>query len=54
MRTEERTDVRTDMTKPIVTFRNFAKAPKNADAQFVPHKERRVDKLEVPVSSCIL
>jgi hypothetical protein len=30
MRADGRTDGRTDMTKLIVTFRNFAKAPKNA------------------------
>jgi len=48
------TDGRTDMTKPIVNFRNFANAPKNADAHFVPHRELRVHKLEVPLSDCIL
>jgi len=33
--TEGRADRWTDMTKLIVTFRNFANAPKNAD-RFVP------------------
>jgi hypothetical protein len=31
--TEGRTDRRTDMTKPIVAFRNFANAPKNGYAE---------------------
>jgi len=30
-RTEKRTDWQTDMTKLIVTFRNFANAPKNGE-----------------------
>ena len=29
-------DGRTDMTKPIVAFRNFANSPKNTDAPLLP------------------
>ena len=34
-RTNERTDGQTDMMKQIVTFRNFAKAPKNYSSAFM-------------------
>jgi len=30
---DRRTDGRTDMTRPIVAFRNFANAPKNGYAE---------------------
>jgi hypothetical protein len=39
MRTDRQTDRQTDITKLIITFRNFAKAPKTALQVMVQHTE---------------